>query len=347
MIFDWVYFSFFVLLANPIGELATLGFSLERLSNYLANRMLSVKSKYPVKIQLLLLKSVFNILIIGGALSFYTFLRPVTLTKYPSLMINAISISLYSYGTFIYLNDFTFHPVTFTLKKLYLKKNPGITFIAFLKDFLQKTSSSPFRLYPVDHEHAVDQVYISNEYMVKTSRSPLELAFLTPVPIDYDTIVSCIEATYRRNINGEEIQYMNVRFKNAEFEFTTTVSSGVLHDHLLPTLNSMGIRFNSNESIDATVFQQFIAVWKSEIAKNGYIQDTERVNCMACSEKEANIFIKSCPCTKAMWCDGCLAQWWLLAKKSKNIPPEDWLLGTSACPICRKPYAIKDLRYVE
>jgi len=246
MIFDWVYFSFLFLLANPIGELATLGFSLERLSNFVANKMLSATSKYPAKIQLLLLKSVFNILILGGALSLYAFTRPVPLSKYPNLLINAVSISLYSYGTFIYINDFTFHPVTFTLKKLFLKKSPDVTFITFLQDFLQKTSASPFKLYPVNHEHAVDQVYISDEYMVKTSRSPLELSFLTPVPIDSDTIVSCIKATYRRNIHGEELQYMNVRFKNSEFEFTTTVSSGVLHDHLLPTLHSIGVRFNSN-----------------------------------------------------------------------------------------------------
>jgi len=344
--FDLVYFSFLFFLANPLGELGTLGISLERLSSYLAFKLNRPNSKFPKKIQFLLLKSVFNIFILAAALSLYVYLRPKPLHLYLKLTILLSSLLLYAYGALIFVKDFEFHPVSFTLKNLYLSEQRATAFTPFLQDFLEKTSNSPFKLYPVESEYKLDQVYISDTFIVKSTRSPFSLSFLSIVPIKSETTVCCVRTDYRTEVSGENNQFMLLEISYKRFSFTINVSTELFTEHLLPMIQTLDINYRPSSNIEVTVFQKFVSIWKQEISRNGGFRYTEESeNCMACSN-QANVFIKSCPCKKALWCDSCLAQWWLLKKKQTRVLPEDWLLGKGNCPVCRRQYSVRDLAYI-
>lgn len=162
------------------------------------------------------------------------------------------------------------------------------------------------------------------------------------------------------------VQYVNILVKPTRTgvqEFSIRINA-LDFKHLQDRINRpitilAGVNFNRS------VIDRFIEVFKAQIALNP-VYRTEQISdlCFACMLVEPNIKIQkqcldvdangvavpnssrceNCYC-RPMWCVDCMAKWF--ASRQNQHEKEVWLQQKCTCPMCRAPFCILDVCYVE
>lgn len=120
-----------------------------------------------------------------------------------------------------------------------------------------------------------------------------------------------------------------------------------------------GVNFNKS------VIERFVEAFRAEIDQNPKYKSEQQADaCFACMIAEPNVKLNkhcvdvdengqamlasercgNCYC-RPMWCVDCLAKWF--ASKQNQYEKEMWLAQKCTCPMCRAPFCILDVSYVE
>jgi len=209
----------------------------------------------------------------------------------------------------------------------------------------------------------IDQLTITNNFILKTTKHPFTFNPMIVLPIEQNsTTAVCTSSTYVQNSDhssgSEQNQLLTFDFKTPKFKHSPKMvirmSTNSFSENFEDSFSVLGIVtvFLPEIAVDATVFQQFLQAWKEQISLNRK-KLVEKENdivetCLACQTQDANVWIGGgCSCTRAVWCDGCLARTWLTYKQRKQKMLSDWLLGEENCPICRRLFGLADISYLE
>lgn len=167
--------------------------------------------------------------------------------------------------------------------------------------------------------------------------------------------------------SSEDVQFVNILVKPTRTGVPSfNIRINALHfqdlqDRTRPIVILSNVRFRRS------TMEQWIEVFKNEIDKNprykinpNHISDS----CFACMVVEPNIKIskncddlnvngdiipendrcRNCYC-RPMWCTECLAKWF--AARQHEYSKEVWLEQKCTCPMCRAPFCILDVCYIE
>lgn len=276
-----------------------------------------------------------------------------------------------------YIGDFKNHPCLKNLQYVYIvlsdsgrsnnNQNSNYpTFSSFLTSILTEFSTPIAQLWhSTETRNNIDQLTLTNNFIIKTTKHPFTLNPIIVLPIEQNsTTAVCTSSTYVQNSEhssgSEQNQQLTFEFATPKYKHSKKLiirmSTILFSENFEDSFSTLGIVtvFLPQISVDATVFQQFVKAWREQIEQNARkvvsISDRDDIVevCLACQSRDSNIWIGGgCSCTRAVWCDGCLARTWLTYKQRKQKMINDWLLGKENCPICRKLFGVTDLFYLE
>lgn len=209
----------------------------------------------------------------------------------------------------------------------------------------------------------IDQLTITNNFILKTTKHPFTFNPMIVLPIEQNsTTAVCTSSIYVQNADhssgSEQNQLLTFDFKTPKFKHSPKMvirmSTNSFSENFEDSFSALGIVvvFLPEIAVDATVFQQFLQAWREQISLNrkklvGEENDIVET-CLACQSQDANVWMGGgCSCTRAVWCDGCLARTWLTYKQRKQKMITDWLLEKENCPICRNLFGLSDISYLE
>lgn len=164
----------------------------------------------------------------------------------------------------------------------------------------------------------------------------------------------------------DSVQIINILVKPGREgvkEFSIRINA--LDFRLLQDCVNRPITISSNIQFHRSIIDRFVEVFKEHVASNPIFKTNQTSEtCFACMLAEPNIKLqkncldeyengeiipdadrcKNCYC-KPMWCVDCLAKWF--ASRQNELEKDVWLQKKCSCPLCRAPFCILDVCYIE
>jgi len=364
--YDLVFFISLAFLSNPTSELTNLGFSIHAISRSLSTKCFNPRSTLPEDVQLLFLRSVASLVVYSTALVAYILLRPSEFEIWPPLGNFLVSIAVigYTVAYFAWKDEFRHHPCMVQLRYVYQHcydsgalGRADATFSDFLTRVLNELRTPVTQLWiSQEVRENMEQLILTQNFIIKTSKHPLAFrSILQILPIEQDrTRAVCTDSNYCADQDShEQSQFLTFAISTPSLRQAPDISIRMwvqqYEDNFRNCFDGLGVMvvFLPQVSKDTTLFQQFVEAFRGEISANERASvETEIETCLACQVVDANVFIKSCACTRAFWCESCLARMWLSHKKRTQVWQEEWLLGSQPCPICRRSFALTDIQHI-
>ncbi|CAD7084076.1 unnamed protein product [Hermetia illucens] len=165
---------------------------------------------------------------------------------------------------------------------------------------------------------------------------------------------------------NDSIQIINISVKSTRpgiGEFQIRINA--LDFRNLQDRISRPITIASNIQFHQSIIDRFIEVFKAQVALNPVFRTNQVADsCFACMLAEPNIKLhkqcldvnengdaipedqrcRNCYC-RPMWCVDCLARWF--ASRQNEFEKEVWLEKKCSCPLCRAPFCMLDVCYIE
>merc|ERR1711997_977529 len=126
----------------------------------------------------------------------------------------------------------------------------------------------------------IDQLTVTSNFIIKTTKHPFTFNPILVLPIEQNTTTAiCTKSVYIQNSEQASGSQQN---QQLTFEFNSSskfkhlpkiiirMSNHLFSENFEDTFSALGIItvFLPQTSVDATVFQQFVKAWKSEIKNN-------------------------------------------------------------------------------
>ncbi|KAG4080150.1 hypothetical protein HA402_008221 [Bradysia odoriphaga] len=254
------------------------------------------------------------------------------------------------------INDCSNHPITKTLRKYCNNDNNWHSVATSVNDEYRRDTKN------ISRTSSIATVIATENWILKCTPYRLHIAHQS------DTALIAVKSDTHpiAQDTSDFVQYVNILVKPTRTgvkEFSIRINAldfKHLQDRIdRPITILAGVNFNRS------VIDRFIEVFRAQIALNP-VYRTEQISdvCFACMLVEPNIKIQkqcldvdengvvvpnsssceNCYCTP-MWCVDCMAKWF--ASRQNQHEKEVWLQQKCTCPMCRAPFCILDVCFVE